>query len=297
LDLGTRPSSLANAKAALAEAKARIPETQARLEEAKSRLDEAIINFNAAEKLAQGGYASESRVASAQAAVRAAEAGVASAQAGFESTEARIQSAEAAVEAAETEISRVTITAPFSGVLESDTAETGSLLQPGALCGTVIQLDPIKLVGYIPETELTRVKRGAPAQARLIDGTIVQGQVSFLSRAADSRTRTFQLEIDIPNPELAISDGQTAEIVIASDGKFAHLLPQSALTLDNDGRLGVRVIQDDNTSKFVSTEVLRDTVEGVWLAGLDTNASVIVVGQEYVSDGVPVEPTYREVSQ
>ncbi len=107
LDKGTRKAALADALARLEEARALIPQTEARLGEAKSRLDEAQINFNAASKLSQGGYASETRVASAEAAMRSAEAGVATATAGFESTRARIQSAEAGVATAEKEIERL----------------------------------------------------------------------------------------------------------------------------------------------------------------------------------------------
>ena len=186
LDEGTRKAALAGAVARLEEAKALIPQTKARLGEANSRLDEAQINFNAASKLSKGGYASETRVASAEAAMRSAEAGVATATAGFESTRARIQSAEAGVATAEKEIERLIITAPFEGTLESDTAEIGSLLQPGALCGTIIQLNPIKLVGFLPETELSRVKLGAPVMAKLTSGQEIEGNVSFLSRSADT---------------------------------------------------------------------------------------------------------------
>ncbi|MEP5154852.1 biotin/lipoyl-binding protein, partial [Planktotalea sp.] len=112
LDTGTREASLAEAQARLAEAKARVPETQARLDEAMARLDEAKINDNAASKLSEGGFASDTRVASTQAAVRAAEASVASAKSGLESTGAGIQSAEAAVAAVQKDIDRLKITAP-----------------------------------------------------------------------------------------------------------------------------------------------------------------------------------------
>ena len=173
LDPGTREANLADTIARLKEAEARVPETQARQDEAKARLEEAKINFNAADKLAQGGFASETRVASTQAAVRSAEAAVESAKAGFDATSSRIQSAEAAVAAAQKEIDRLTIKATFGGLLESDTAEIGSLLQPGSACATVIQLDPIKIVGFVPETERDRVTVGARAGARLLDGTEV----------------------------------------------------------------------------------------------------------------------------
>ena len=297
LDPGTRATTLADTVARLAEAKARVPETQARLEEAQSRLEEAEFNLNAAEKLAEGGYATETRVTSAQAATRSAEASVATAKAGFETTRSRIQSAEAAVASAEKEIERLTLVAPFKGILETDTAEIGSLLQPGSLCATIIQIDPIKVVGFVPESEVQRVKIGARTATQLVSGQAVYGNVTFISRAADPLTRTFRVEIDVANPDLSIRDGQTAEILIASAGKQAHLLPQSALTLNDDGNLGLRLVGPDNVSKFMEVDLLRDTIEGVWLAGLPEEVAVIVVGQEYVNDGVEVAPTYREMTQ
>lgn len=297
LDAGTREASLAEAEARLAEAKARIPETHARVDEAAARLDEAKINDNAAAKLSQGGFASETRVASAQAAVRAAEASVAAAKSGLQSTGAGIQSAEAAVAAVQKDIDRLKITAPFEGLLETDTSELGSFLQPGGLCATILQLDPIKLVGFVPETEVERVEIGALAGARLAGGNDVQGRVTFLSRSADQTTRTFRVEIQVPNKDLAIRDGQTAEIIIAADGAMAHFIPQSALTLNDDGDLGVRTVDDKSLAQFVKLKLLRDTAGGVWVAGLPETANIITVGQEYVVDDVPVIATFEEPQQ
>ncbi len=297
LDPGTREAKLAEARASLNEATARMPEARARLEEARARLEEAKVNWNAASKLSQGGYASETRVVASQAAVASAKAGIKAAEAGLEATRAGIERAAANVAVAKREIDRLTITAPFKGLLESDTAELGSLMQPGSLCATVIQLDPIKLVGFVPETEVDRVKVGALAGARLATGRQVQGRVVFLSRAADPTTRTFQVEITVPNPDLSIRDGQTADILVASDGARAHLLPQSALTLNNDGKLGVRTVGPDNRVAFAPVTMLRDSVDGVWLSGLPERADVIVVGQDFVTQGVLVAPSYREAAK
>ena len=295
LDPGTRQATLADAVAGLAEARARVPETQAKLDEAKARLAEAKINFNAANKLSEGGYASETRVASAEAAVRAAEASIASATAGFDSTRSKIQSAEASVAIANKEIERISLTAPFDGILETDTAELGTLLQPGALCAKIIQLNPIKFVGFVPETELGRVIKGSTATAKLLNGQEIQGAVTFVSRSADQTTRTFRVEIEADNADLSISKGQTAEISIASDGTQAHLLPQSALTLDDSGALGVRTVDEQSQVLFFETDLIRDTMKGVWLKGLPEKTNVIVLGQEYVTDGVEVQQVFQEV--
>ncbi|WP_368187540.1 efflux RND transporter periplasmic adaptor subunit [Aestuariibius sp. HNIBRBA575] len=337
LDIGTRQSALdeaigrrEEARARLPEAESRIPEAQARraeatarvaeaqgrLAEARSRLEEAQINQNAAARLSEGGFASDTRVAnadatlesarasviSAEAAVEGARAGIVGADASIESAAASVQSARAGIQAAaagvaaaEREIERLSITAPFEGLLETDAAELGSLLQPGSACATIIQLDPIKLVGFVPETDVSKVHVGALAGARLASGDEVRGRVTFLSRSADPDTRTFRVEVEVPNADLAIRDGQTAEILVASDGRSAHLLPQSALTLNDGGDLGVRVVDADQKAAFMPVSVLRDTVEGIWLTGLPDAVDVIVVGQEFVIDGVPVDPHFSEV--
>jgi len=297
LDPGTRESRLAEAKARQVEANARLPEARARTTGATASLTEAQISENAARRLNQSGYASETRAAQATAALQGALAGVESAKAAEISAEAGGQAAKASVAAIERDIKNLTITAPFEGLLETDTAELGVLLQPGAHCATIIQLDPIKLVGFAPESEVDNVTVGAMAGARLATGREVVGRVTFLSRSADPLTRTFRVEVEVPNAGLAIRDGQTVEIIIASDGTSAHLLPQSALTLNNDGDLGVRFVDSDNTVGFARVKILRDTTKGIWVDGLPNQISVIVMGHEYVVKGVEVDVTYREVTQ
>ncbi|MBR9651729.1 efflux RND transporter periplasmic adaptor subunit [Thalassovita aquimarina] len=297
LDPGTRPSVLANAQAQLANAQAQVPQADAQVKKAQALLEEAQINDTVASELSKDGFASTTRLASTQAAVKSAEAAVESARSGLEAAQAGIRAAEANVATAEKEIERLTITAPFAGLLESDTAELGSLLSAGALCATVIQLDPIKVVGYVPETQVGRVSLGSLAGARLSDGREVRGRVTFLSRSADPQTRTFRVDIEVANGDMSIRDGQTAEILIASAGTKAHLLPQSALTLDDDGHLGVRIVEDGDIVAFNPVTLIRDTAAGVWITGLAETADVIVLGQEYVVDGVKVEPSYQELVQ
>ncbi|MGI3166382.1 efflux RND transporter periplasmic adaptor subunit [Pseudooceanicola sp. 200-1SW] len=295
LDPGTRDTALAEARARLAEAEAARPTAAASLAEAEARLEEAQINLTASEKLSEGGFASTTTLASRRATVRAAEAGVAAAQAGLATTEAGILSARAAIASAEKEIARLQIHAPFAGILEDDTAELGAFLPVGGQCATLIALDPIRLTGYLPETEVERVEIGAPAGARLTaSGREVMGQVTFLSRSADATTRTFKVEVSVPNPDLAIREGQTAAIAIEAEGLMAHFLPQSALTLNDEGTLGVRLVGAGGLTEFAPVAVLRDEVEGIWLTGLPERADVIIIGQEYVIAGVPVIASFAE---
>ena len=294
LDPGTREASLAEARARLAEAQGRVPEAEASLAEANARLREAEINVNNARRLSQDGFASETQLISAEAVAEAATAGVRRADSAVASAQAGIEAAEAGVAVAEREIDRLTIEAPFSGLLETDAAELGTLMQPGSACATIVQLDPIKLVGYVPEADVDKVAVGAMAGARLANGEEVRGRVTFLSRSADETTRTFRVEVEVANADLAIRDGQTVEIIVAADGRTAHLIPQSALTLDNEGRLGVRTVDDSGAALFMPVTLIRDTADGVWVADLPDQVDIITIGQEFVIDGVPVDPTYRE---
>jgi len=248
----------------------------AALAEAEARLADATLSARNAERLTEGGFAAETRVVSARAALQAAEAGV---------------------EAARREIERLRIHAPFAGLLEDDAAELGALMQPGGLCARITQLDPIRLVGYVPETDIDRVEPGAMAGGRLSSGREVVGSVTYVSRVADTQTRTFRVEVTVPNPRLDIRDGQTVEMLIRTDGVSAHLVPGSALTLDDGGRLGVRLVDAESRAQFFPVRVLRDTAEGMWVTGLPDEATLIVLGQEYVTDGVAVAVTLQEAGQ
>jgi len=295
---GMRMATLAEAEARLKEAQARVPEAAARVEEANARLNEARINDRAARSLSESGFAAETRVAATAAAVSSALAGIESARTGLETAQAAVQGAQAAVAAAETEIDRLTIAAPFAGLLETDTAELGALLQPGQVCATVIQLDPIRLVGFVPEADVERVTPGADAGATLASGGQQVGRVTYVSRSADEETRTFRVEVTVPNGDLAVRDGQTAEIAIASEGAPAHLIPASALTLDDEGHLGVRIAVQDpergDIAAFAPVQLVRDSMEGVYVTGLPDPSRVVIVGQEYITDGVPLDVTLRD---
>ena len=295
IEPGTRSAAVDEAKARLAQAEASVPQARASLTQAEAQLREAEVNLNAARTLKEDGYATETRVLAAEAAWEAAQAGVEGARSGLVSAETSIISAGAALANAELELSRVAIHAPFAGLLESDTAELGSFLSTGADCATIIQLDTVKLVGFVPELEVGKITVGAPAMARLADGTEVTGRVTFLSRSADETTRTFRTEIEVQNADLSIRDGQTADIIIGSEGRMAHLVPQSALTLNDDGDIGLRTIDASNTVAFYPIDIVRDTINGVWVTGLPATIDIIVLGQEYVIDGVQVNPTYQEV--
>ncbi|MCK4860351.1 MAG: efflux RND transporter periplasmic adaptor subunit [Rhodobacteraceae bacterium] len=241
----------------------------AQLAEAKARLADAEVSAANAADLAARGFGPETAVVS---------------------REAGLQSAQAGVLQIEQEISRLEIRAPFAGILETDSAELGSLMQPGGLCATIIDLNTVKLVGFATEIDINKIELGAFAGADLVSGKRVLGTVTFLSRSSDPVTRTFRVEITVDNADLSIRDGETAEIGIALEGEKGHLLPQHVLTLDMDGTLGVR-ISDNGFARFMPVTVLRDSADGIWLAGLPDTVDVITVGLEFTIDGSKINAT------
>ncbi len=247
----------------------------AALAEAKAKLAEADTNNKASANLVKKGFATETQAIGRQ---------------------ATLEAAIASVDRAQTDLDNTKIIAPFNGLLESDTAELGDFMQTGASCGTVLALNPIKLVGYATETQVSRIKVGTSAGAKLINGDEVVGKVTFISRSADPTTRTFLVETTVANEDLAIREGSTADIYIALAGVKGHLLPQSSLTLSEAGELGVR-IAEDNKAKFAPIQIIRDSEEGIWVTGLPQSVDVIVVGQEYVTDNSNIKISYKGAQQ
>ncbi|MDA9032002.1 efflux RND transporter periplasmic adaptor subunit [Amylibacter sp.] len=281
LEVGTKSDVLSEAKVALALS----------LDELDASIHQYELRVQAAERqksLLKRGVGTE-------AAVEAAELSASSAETQSLSKRQAVANVEARINRATTELNNTKIIAPFDGLLESDTAEYGDFMQTGAPCGTLLALNPIKLIGYATETQVSKIEVNTTAGARLISGDTVSGTVSFISRSADPTTRTFLVETTVPNENYEIREGSTADIYISLAGAKGHLLPQSSLTLNSSGVLGVRIALDDK-AKFIPINIIRDAEEGVWVTGLPNSVDVIIVGQEYVTDNSNIKVSYK-VSQ
>ncbi len=195
--------------------------------------------------------------------------------------------AKAALEQAELELSRILVRAPISGTIIDPVAEQGDRLAIGALCATIVSLDPMLFVGQVAERDLNVVKTGMTASVIPIGGKAVMGKITYVSPSAEESTRTFRVEATIPNDARVIADGITARAIVTLAPKSSHLLPQSALVLADDGRVGARVVAQGK-AMFVPLTILSDARDGVWVSGLPEDAEVIVVGQHYVVDAQPV---------
>ena len=180
------------------------------------------------------------------------------------------------------------IVAPFSGYLETLRVEEGDFLNTGAVCAALIDPDPMLIVADIAEKDIAQVELGSEASAKLISGRYISGEVTFIASSADKNTRTFRVEISVDNKDRTIRDGVSAEIYIKGKQEAAHKISPAILSLNDQGKLGVRTVTTDNRVEFKEINILEDTNSGMWVSGLGEEARIITLGQEYVFQGQTV---------
>lgn len=243
--------------------------------EAQAALIQARIDYEGALSLRQRGFNSESAIAAAK---------------------ARLAAADANLKRKNLDLTKLHVKAPFAGVIENVHLEVGDYTTPGAPCATVVDLDPMLLTGQVTERDVTDLRLGQPATGVLRDGTKLHGEISFIGHQGDSETRTYAIEVQLPNPDYAIRSGITTEIAVPVENVLAQRISPAVFALDDSGAIGVRTIDEDNIVEFYLVEVLSDSDQGVWVTGLPPKAHVIVVGQELVVPGERVDPVFENVA-
>ncbi|MES3007595.1 MAG: efflux RND transporter periplasmic adaptor subunit [Pseudomonadota bacterium] len=244
------------------------------LQEARSRQEEAQLEYNGALDLQERGL--QSRVSIAQ-------------------MKAALDSSTAAVTRAELNLNRTRITAPFAGIMETRAVEVGNLMDMGGTCASLLDDSPMLLIGQVPETDVGKLTVGADVSATLLSGETVAGKLTYVSRAADTSARSYGIEVEIDSGYDAIRQGITAEIYIAGAQTRAHLIPPSALTLNDEGIMGVKTLDQNNVVQFSPVTVIGENTSvdpGMWVLGLPEQSVVITLGQEIVFPGQPVSADF-----
>lgn len=246
--------------------------------EAKAVLAQAELDHKAATQLADKGFTAQTRAAA---------------------TLASLDAARARLEEAQLELERTIIRSPIAGVIQSPMAEIGAQLDSGGICATVVNSDPMIAIGQVSELNVGQISIGMMADVTLVTGETMTGKVRYVSPSSDPDTRTFRIEVELANPDGKARDGVTAVTRLALPAEKAHMISPGILTLNDDGIVGVRAVDDHNKTAFYPVQVLGGGSNGIWVGGLPDEIDVIVVGQEYVGDGETVEPVLdvAELSQ
>ncbi len=246
-----------------------VDDRAAKLQEAKAWLNQRKVELDAARQLQKRGFRSEMSLSEA---------------------EAKLETARATVARMEIELKLTEIRAPFDGVVEERPVELGSYVKIGDTIANLVDLDPLRIVGHVSEREIGRVAPGAEGSAVFADGRRVEGKVAFVGSTADLPTRTFKVELEVPNPDHSLVAGLTVELRLATGTRLVHRASPALLALGADGQVGVKIVDDSGTVRFLPVAVAGDSVDGVWLAGLPEKVTLITVGQEFVREGQKVRP-------
>jgi len=241
----------------------------ARLKEAEALLAQRQIEHAAAAKLAEKGYRSETELAGALAA---------------------LQAAEAMVEAARIHLENTRLLAPFAGTVERHLVKEGGYAELGDPVVRLVELDPLLVVAHANEEEVLRLAKGATAEARLADGRSFAGEIVFVASAGEAATRSFRIELALDNKAAKLPVGITADIAIALPPEPAYKVSPAVLVLDDQGRIGVKAVDQSDRVVFHPATIIDDAVDGIWLGGLPPRLRLIVVGQEFVKVGETVLP-------
>jgi multidrug efflux system membrane fusion protein len=202
--------------------------------------------------------------------------------------EAELRAAQSALAVAKAEHERGLIIAPITGVVSNAPMTTGQAVQPNMMVAEVIALDPMLAVAEVAERQLGAIKVGETADVRLVTGQTAKGTVRYVAATATSGTRTYRVEVELDNSDLAISDGVTAEVEFKLAPVDSVRVPRSALTYSAEGGLSVRIVGADGIVASVPVEIVEDARDEVWVAGPQEGAQVIVQGQDFVKDGQQV---------
>ena len=246
---------------------------KARLVEARQRVKQREIEYNAAKSLENKGFNSRVRLAQ---------------------TRADLETARANLKQAEVDLDNINIRAPFDGIVYEQHIEIGDFVSVGQDVYTIVDLDPLELTGFVTEKQIVDIPKDVKAKAELIDGHIVEGTVSYVASVADQQTRTFAIEIAVPNADYKVVEGMTARIHIPVASRQAYKISPAILSLNDAGQVGLKIVNESNRVEFVTVTILADHPDHMWIAGLQDKAKVITVGQDFVVPGQTVEPVMAE---
>ena len=239
------------------------------LAQAKAVLRQRNSDLSASRKLKKRGMIAENRLIADQAGVQTARAQLALIQ---------------------HEVDSASILAPFSGVLNSRAVELGDYMQKGNVVGVLVDDSVLKVTGQVPQKNVGDLQINQAVEVNLSNGLSAFGNLAFISRVADTVTRSYRVEVTLGNPQLKRLIGLTASIKLPLGTEQGHLLPNSVLGLSADGDLQVKLLDQQNQVSTAVVEIIRTDKQGFWFKGLAEKITVITEGKDFVSNDEIVEP-------
>ncbi len=238
-----------------------------RLAEASATVTQREVEYEARERLKSESYVSEAQLKEAI---------------------AMLETARAELTRAELDLEYMVVRAPFDGALQARHVEVGDFVSVGDPIASFVDNRKIVVSADVSEFDAAYVQPGQPAEATLATGERVRGTIRYVAPVADEATRTFTVELEVDNEDGNLRAGGTAKLMIPAERVLAHRISPSLLTLDDAGNVGVKIVNEQDEVEFVVADIALSSDEGIWIAGLPDSATIITVGQGFVSQGAAV---------
>ena len=201
----------------------------------------------------------------------------------------------AAADLAKKRLADTRLAAPLSGIIARRAIEVGAMVAAGQPVYTIVALDPMRVRVGVPESDIGRVTEGAVAIVRIpaLD-TSFAGRVSLIGVAADPQTRSYTVEIAVPNPARRLRDGMVAEATITTKAtRSAIVVPAAAVVHEGtvNGATVVYVVDHDG-ARVHARHVVTGAAHGDSLeiaSGVDANERVVTAGQQRLREGAAVK--------
>lgn len=196
-----------------------------------------------------------------------------------------LESAAARLARVKKEIKNTTISAPFKGVLGDVMLEEGSVVAPGTIVATLLNLDPVLVQVYVSEKNYNKFHINEVINVKFANDVKTKGKINFISSIADPKTHMFLVEISIENPDFKVPEGVTARVDIPIGKKKIHKITPSMLTLDAEGDMSVKVINASNVVEQYDVVLVKAEKDELWVEGLPDSVILINYGGHFVNVG------------
>ncbi|OQX82705.1 MAG: hypothetical protein B6D63_07370, partial [Candidatus Latescibacteria bacterium 4484_7] len=229
-----------------------LEQAEAGLAIAKSNLKDAELNWKRMQNLKAKGSVSEQQYEKVQLAYNAASA--------------QLKQAQAALDLARYQLDVSIMKAPFAGVIASRNLNEGEMINPMMMMQgskgvvTLMDISKIKIKASVSDRDEKFIRAGLPVYIR-VDAhpdSLFRGRVYTVSPAANLMTRTFEIEIEVANPEQLLKPGMFARLeVIAEKKEGATVIPFDAL-IEKGGNRYVYVVDGSIVHKRAVATGLRE---------------------------------------
>ncbi|NGQ94791.1 efflux RND transporter periplasmic adaptor subunit [Brevibacillus sp. SYP-B805] len=313
-------AALAQAIAGLQGAEARLADTQKgtrtqqrrqieeKIQSAKAALDNAKLNLDRVKALFASGAVSQSQLDAASLAYTQAETAYQSAlqelslsnegatKETLASLQATVAQMRAAVEAAQLNKNNTVITAPISGKIAAKNIHEGETAAPGVPLLTIVSREPV-VEAYVPEDQINSIKVGQTLKVRIeqVSSEPFDAKVLAISPMANAVSKEYPVKLSLPGDPDQWKSGMYAEVTLPDASSKTVTVPDEAIVK----RGSERIVMVTDGKKAMARPVITGASDGTnveILSGLQAGEKVIVVGQDVLKDGAPVQVINEKVN-